>query len=87
MDAQIGVIPLLNFVRSFIMMYKSQLKRYSRNSSDGLDSQDEDRLLAEEDAKECQLMMELALDPKFKDKFCRAGILGIYTELNIVVVM
>ena len=69
------------------MMYNRQPKWYSRNSSDRLDSQDEDRLLTEEDAKESQLMMKLALDPKFKDKFCRAGILGIFTELNIVVVM
>ena len=69
------------------MMYNRQPKWYSRNSSDRLDSQDEDRLLTKEDAKESQLMMKLALDPKFKDKFCRAGILGIFTELNIVVVM
>ena len=53
------------------MMYNRQPKWYSRNSSDRLDSQDEDRLLTEEDAKESQLMMKLALDPKFKDKFCR----------------
>ena len=72
MDEQTGVIPLLNFARSFIMMYNRQPKWYSRNSSDRLDSQDEDRLLTEEDAKESQLMMKLALDPKFKDKFCRA---------------
>ena len=54
------------------MMYNTQPKWYSRNSSDRLDSQDEDRLLTEEDAKESQLMMKLVLDPKFKDKFCRA---------------
>ena len=64
--------PFVEFARSFIMMYNGQPKWYSRNSSDRLDSQDEDRLLTEEDAKESQLMMKLALDPKFKDKFCRA---------------
>ena len=60
--AQTGVITLLNFARLFIMMYNGQLKSYSRNSLDWLDSQDEDRLLAEEDAKESQLKMELTLD-------------------------
>ena len=53
------------------MLYNRQPKWYFRNSSDRLDSQDEDRLLTEEDAKESQLMMKLAFDPKFKDKFCR----------------